>query len=360
MAKNQQTLARFLFSLVLFLALLLYVDGKTDSHSNGHNNGHNNGHATRRGRWEGKLKMKFYHKTCPEAEDIVNEIVSKKVKANPSLAAKLLRVHYHDCFVRGCDASLLLDSVAGKAASEKEARPNLSLVGFEIIDEIKSILEDRCPKTVSCADILTLAARDAVSYQYGRPLWNVFTGRVDGRVSLATEATRDLPSAGANFTSLLKLFADSDLDVVDLVALSGAHTIGTARCGVFGRRLLNFTGKGDTDPSLNSSYASFLKSKCSDKSQRLINSSAVVGMDPTGALSFDSGYFVSLLQHKGLFTSDAALLTDPSAAHIASVFQNSESFLAQFGRSMIKMSSIKVLTLGDEGGEIRRNCRVVN
>ena len=107
MAKNQQTLARFLFSLVLFLALLLYVDGKTDSHSNGHNNGHNNGHATRRGRWEGKLKMKFYHKTCPETEDNVNEIVSKKVKANPSLAAKLLRVHYHDCFVRVCIASKL-------------------------------------------------------------------------------------------------------------------------------------------------------------------------------------------------------------------------------------------------------------
>ncbi|KAJ0262337.1 Peroxidase 24 [Hirschfeldia incana] len=359
MAKNQQTLARFLFSLVLVLAVLLYVDGKRDSRGNGHNNGHNNGHTTRKGRWEGKLKMNFYHKTCPEAENIVNKIVSKKVEANPSLAAKFLRVHYHDCFVRGCDASLLLDSVAGKAASEKEARPNLSLVGFEIIDEIKSVLEKKCPETVSCADILTLAARDAVSYQYGRPLWNVFTGRVDGRVSLATEATRDLPSAGANFTSLQKLFAESDLDVVDLVALSGAHTIGTAHCGVFGRRLTNFTGKGDTDPSLNSSYASFLKTKCSDKSQRL-NSSAVVGMDPTGALSFDSGYFVSLLQHKGLFTSDAALLTDPSAAGIASVFQNSESFLAQFGRSMNKMSSIKVLTLGDEGGEIRRNCRVVN
>lgn len=104
MTKNQQTLARFLFSLVLVLAVLLYVDGKGDSRSNGHNNGHNNGHATRRGRWEGKLKMKFYHKTCPEAEDIVNEIVSEKVKANPSLAAKLLRVHYHDCFVRVCIA----------------------------------------------------------------------------------------------------------------------------------------------------------------------------------------------------------------------------------------------------------------
>ncbi|KAL0720784.1 hypothetical protein Bca4012_035383 [Brassica carinata] len=81
---------------------------------------------------------------------------------------------------------------------------------------------------------------------------------------------------------------------------------------------------------------------------------------PPGALSFDSGYFVSLLQHKGLFTSDAALLTDPSAANIARVFQNSGSFLAQFGRSMIKMSSIKVLTPGDRSGEIRRNCRFVN
>lgn len=128
---------------------------------------------------------------------------------------------------------------------------------------------------------------------------------------------------------------------------------------MFGRRLLNFTGKGDTDPSLNPSYASFLKSECSDKSLRL-NPSAVVGMDPTGPLAFDSGYFVSLLKNKGLFTSDAALLTDPSAAHIASVFQNSGAFLAQFGRSMIKMSSIKVLTLGDQGGEIRKNCRLVN
>ena len=65
-------------------------------------------------------------------------------------------------FSQGCDASVLLDNY-GNIISEKQAGPNInSLRGFEVIDDIKYILEEACPYTVSCADILALAARDAV------------------------------------------------------------------------------------------------------------------------------------------------------------------------------------------------------
>ncbi|MBA0754617.1 hypothetical protein Gogos_021383 [Gossypium gossypioides] len=112
----------------------------------------------------GSLKKDYYDNTCPDAEAIIKNATEKRVTNDPTLPARFLRMHFHDCFVRGCDGSVLLNSTTNNTA-EKDAIPNLTLAGFDVIDDIKAEVEKECPNVVSCADVLALAARDAVSFK---------------------------------------------------------------------------------------------------------------------------------------------------------------------------------------------------
>jgi len=103
-------------------------------------------------------RVGFYSSTCSQAESIVKSTVTSHVNSDSSLAPGLLRMHFHDCFVQGCDASVL---IAGPG-TERTAFANLGLRGFEVIDDAKTKLEAVCPGVVSCADIVALAARDSV------------------------------------------------------------------------------------------------------------------------------------------------------------------------------------------------------
>ncbi|XP_021718077.1 peroxidase 72-like [Chenopodium quinoa] len=303
----------------------------------------------------GYLYPQFYDHSCPKVEDIVWSVVAKAVAKEPRMAASLLRLHFHDCFVKGCDGGVLLDS-SGSIISEKRSNPNRnSARGFEVIDEIKAAVEKACPETVSCADILAITARDATLLA-GGPNWEVPLGRRDSLDASLSGSNYNIPAPNNTFQTILTKFKLKGLDLVDLVALSGSHTIGDARCTSFRQRLYNQSGNGQPDNTLNQAYAAELRTRCpqSGGDQNLFK------LDYVTPFKFDNSYYKNLLAYKGLLSSDQILLTknQDSMKLVKQYAENNELFFQHFAQSMVKMGNIAPLT--GSRGEIRRICRRVN
>ncbi|KAK3146028.1 hypothetical protein QOZ80_3BG0260590 [Eleusine coracana subsp. coracana] len=272
----------------------------------------------------------------------------------------MIRLHFHDCFVRGCDGSVLIDSTPGKP-SEKDAPPNLTLRMLEVIDDIKAAVEKACPGVVSCADIVALAARDA-SAMAGRVRYELPTGRRDGTVSRADEA--HLPSPLASFAEALSAFRHIGLSLLDLTALLGSHTMGFCHCSLITDRLYNFNSTGGSDPTMDAGLLSTLRDRCPPHSVTPQNETrdAIVPMNlvaPLGPFGLDNSFFPSVLAGRAVLQIDQELTSSGMARRIAAIFAaRPRNFQKQFARSMVKLGSVNVLT-GKEG-EVRLNCRRVN
>ncbi|KAF9597384.1 hypothetical protein IFM89_017730 [Coptis chinensis] len=287
---------------------------------------------------------------------IVRGVIQEALRSDPRIGASLIRLHFHDCFVDGCDGSLLLDN-SSSIRTEKDAGPNIASVrGFDVVDNIKTAAENACRGVVSCADILAIAAEASVFLAGGRS-WNVLLGRRDSRTANFAGANTFLPSATEGLTNITAKFAALNLSVTDLVALSGAHTFGRAQCFTFINRLYNFRGTGNPDPTLNSSYLATLRQICPQNG----NGSIVTNLDLTTPDTFDSNYFTNLQSNQGLLQSDQELfstngsLTVPIVSNFSS---NQSAFFASFAQSMINMGNISPLT--GTNGEIRSDCKRVN
>ncbi|OAY33793.1 peroxidase 10 [Manihot esculenta] len=298
-----------------------------------------------------QLDYRFYDDSCPNLTRIVRYGVWSAMSNDTRMAASLLRLHFHDCFVNGCDGSLLLD---GENVEKNGLANRNSARGFEAIDNIKANLEKACPATVSCADILAIVAREAV-YLTGGPFWNVPLGRRDGLTSSQNAANQQLPSPFESLENITAKFTSKGLDLKDVVVLSGGHTLGFAQCFTFKTRLFNFSGSGKPDPALDTSFLQSLQNACPDQAD---SDTKLAPFDSTSS-KFDNVYYNLLMNNAGLLQSDQALMGDNTAASLVSYYSKFPyMFSKDFGVSMVKMGGIGVLTRQD--GEIRKNCRVNN
>ncbi|TVU33223.1 hypothetical protein EJB05_25013, partial [Eragrostis curvula] len=311
----------------------------------------------------GEFKENFYDTSCPKLQETIKSVITSALSPDKGgekrMGASLLRLFFHDCFVQiyihggsemsnsvsrpaafgmqGCDASVLLDETAQN--SERTADPNVSLRGFNVIDTIKTKLEEICPRVVSCADILALATREAVfQLSNGITSWTLLLGRRDSTTANRSQAQTDLPRPSFDISTLIQSFKNKSFTPNELVALSGAHTIGLAPCSAA------------ANPTV-------LKDR--PECTTLILGSGLARLDVDTPEAFDSKYYDGLLKNKGLLNSDRELIKDPKLKKLVNDYSsNPKLFSTDFASAMEKLSKLGVLT--GTNGQIRANCNKVN
>ncbi|KAI9185583.1 hypothetical protein LWI28_008580 [Acer negundo] len=289
------------------------------------------------------LRIGFYKDTCPGAESIIFGVVRTTFASDKSITPALVRMYFHDCFNAACDASILIDSTSAKP-SEKAAGPNLTVRGFELIDKVKKALEEACPSTVSCADIIAVATRDAVALAGGLN-YTVPTGRLDGLQSDPNKV--NLPGTSISVPAALQMFEANWLDSIDAVALLGGHTVGVAHCSFFKDRL-----SSPDDRSMDPSLLQQLRTKCSSSN----NVDPTANLDQQKPFDFDNQYYKQIQIRRGILQIDQRIAFDLSTSEIVNDFAlNPDKFQQSFANAMIKLGNLVANV-----GEIRQNCRVFN
>ncbi|KAL6607886.1 hypothetical protein ACP70R_040949 [Stipagrostis hirtigluma subsp. patula] len=296
------------------------------------------------------LQYNFYSSTCPQAEAMVRNVTEGIIRKDRTMGAALVRLFFHDCFVRGCDASILLDPSSSNPSTEKKA---IALRGYDAVNQIKAAVEAACPGVVSCADILAFAARDSAIVSGGFTSFAMPAGRRDGNVSKFFEVLQNMPSPVFKLQDLIKSFAAKGLNADDLVTLSGAHSFGQAHCSSFNGRLYP-----SVDPTMNATFGAALRTVCpapgSNAGDPVVNNNRVTDPD-----TLSNQYYSNLRSGQVLFVSDQQLMnTTDMAAKVASNAADPAAWMARFAAALVKMGRIQVLT--GTAGEVRKVCYATN
>lgn len=133
--------------------------------------------------------------------------------------------------------------------------------------------------------------------------------------------------------------------------MTGAHTIGQARCTSFRDRIYNET-------NIEASFARKRQGNC----PRVSGTPRDNNIDPLDHKSptfFDNAYYKNLINKRGLLHSDQILYNGGQTDSLIETYsKNSDAFEDDFVAAMIRMGDITPLT--GSNGEVRKNCRRPN
>ncbi|PHT36425.1 Peroxidase 21, partial [Capsicum baccatum] len=296
------------------------------------------------------LKLYYYSESCPRAEEIIKEQVTMLYHKHGNTAVSWIRNLFHDCMVKSCDASILLDTTK-EQKSEKTSQRNFGMRNFKYIETIKQALENECPNTVSCADIVVLSARDGI-VMLGGPHIEMKTGRMDSKDSYLAEVENFIPNHNDSMSLVLSRFNSVGVDTQGTVALLGAHTVGRVHCVNIVHRLYP-----TVDPTLDPKFANYLKTRCPSP-QPDPKAIEYARFDHVTPMVWDNLYYKNIMSNKGLLIVDQQLVSHQSTYPFVEKFAaNNSYFNDQFAKALIIVSENNPLT-GDQG-EIRKVCRDV-
>lgn len=190
----------------------------------------------------------------------------------------------------------------------------------------------------------------------GGPFYNVKLGRKDGLFSRAERAENILPKPTMSINRIINIFKSIGFSVQEMVALTGAHTIGFSHCSQISSDIYNYSRVSEFDPSYNQKYAAGLRNACSGY---LKNPTLSVFNDLMTPRDFDNSYYKNLPRGLGVLRSDRALVMDRRTRPFVELYARDEkAFFEAFVRAIEKLSLVGVKT--GRNGEIRRRCDSFN
>ena len=278
---------------------------------------------------------KRYEAALNKARELCTRLVAEK-----SCAPILVRLAWHDSGTFDNREEKPWPEMGGaigsiRTAHEINAGPNAGLKGA--LDSLLRPIKQACPQ-LSWADLIQLASATAIEAS-GGPKIPMTYGRVDGLPSEPMPAPFGLPDAKPPFggpepddpaAHLRYVFYKYGMDDRDIVALSGAHTLG--------RAFKDRSGAVDDGFDGGSEYT---KKGC----PFLQNSKTTGGRPWTKHwLKFDNSYFTDMPEDDPecvAFPTDKVLMSDPDfKAHFVEFAESQSAFFKQYAVSHKKLSEL--------------------